>query len=68
MNYEALIEAGILEKVGGWYRILKMDELPSHAKAKISSTRVTKDGQLYKFRAPSKQLVKFMRGWDKRNT
>lgn len=60
IDFDALIQAGILEKHRGWYKIIKMDELPAHAKAKIHKV-ITRDKEtLVKFRAPSKRLAKVL--------
>jgi len=64
IDFDALIEAGILEKKGAWYRVLKNEELPEHAKAKISSMKTDKNGTLVKFRAPSKRLAKIVKPLD----
>jgi hypothetical protein len=35
INFEALIEDGVLERKGGWYKILDITRLPEYAKAQI---------------------------------
>ena len=53
IDFDSLIKAGIMEKQGSWYKILKMDELPSYIEAKISSIRSSRGTTLVKFSAPS---------------
>jgi hypothetical protein len=60
IDFDALIKAGVIEKKGAWYQINKWDELPQHAKVKISVTR-SGNTVLVKFRAPSKRLAKFLK-------
>jgi CRISPR/Cas system CSM-associated protein Csm5 (group 7 of RAMP superfamily) len=36
INFEVLIDQGVLEKKGAWYQVLDMNRLPEHAKAQIS--------------------------------
>lgn len=61
IDFDALIQAGVLEKRRGWYKILKKDELPPHAEAKIHEIRSGNGETLVKFRAPSKRLAKMLR-------
>ena len=58
IDFDALIRAGVLEKHRAWYKILKMDKLPAHAKAKIYKIKTDDKGTLVQFRAPSKRLAK----------
>jgi hypothetical protein len=44
-----LIAAGVLEKDGAWYRILKKDELPKHASMKIKTMQTGPKGVRVKF-------------------
>jgi hypothetical protein len=60
-DFDALIQAGVLEKRRGWYKILKKDELPSHAEAKIHEVRSGNGETLVKFCSPSKRLAKMLR-------
>lgn len=59
INFDELISAGVIEKKGVWYQINKWNELPEHAKAKISTAKSGRP-PLVKFRAPSKRLAKFL--------
>ncbi len=61
-DYDSLVRAGVLKKKDGdWYEIVKLDELPEHARAKISAVT---SGQpiMVKFLAPSKRLEKMVNG------
>lgn len=60
IDFDGLIQAGVLEEHRGWYKILKADELPVHAKAKIHIARTSEKRTLVKFRAPSKRLAKVL--------
>jgi hypothetical protein len=60
IDFDALIQGGVLEKHRGWYKILKKDELPSHANAKINKIQTSDKGTLVKFRAPSKRLARML--------
>lgn len=62
IDFDALIQAGVLEKHRAWYKILKMDELPAHAKAKIYKIKTGDKGTLVQFRKPSKRLAKMLEG------
>jgi hypothetical protein len=42
IDFDALLKAGVLEKDGAWYRVLKMDELPSHATRKVKAMKLDK--------------------------
>ena len=62
IDFDTLIQQGVLEKRRGWYKILKRDALPSHAEAKISEIR-SENGEVFvKLRAPSKRLAKMLKG------
>lgn len=62
IDFDALVQAGVLEKRGGWYAILDFDALPRHAKSKIKSVRTGKEKEmLVKFRAVSKQTKKLFK-------
>ena len=37
LDLDALVADGVLEKKGAWYRIVKPEALPEHAKKKIST-------------------------------
>lgn len=60
IDFDELIQAGIIEKKGAWYQINDWSALPEHAKDKIAQMR-SGDTVLVKFRAPSKRLAKFLR-------
>jgi hypothetical protein len=60
IDFEALIEKGVLEKRRGWYKVNKLSDLPEHAKAKIRKTKSTNEGLFVQFRAPSKRLAKML--------
>jgi hypothetical protein len=62
IDFEELIQAGVLEKRGSWYAIRKFDELPPHAKSKIKSIRQTKNNEfLVKFQPVSKRIEKLFK-------
>lgn len=59
IDFDALVQAGVLEQRGSWYAILNYDALPPHAKSKIKSVRTGKEKELLvKFRAVSKRTEK----------
>lgn len=60
IDFDSLVESGVLEKHRTWYKILKMDELTPHAKAKIRKIKTGEKGTLVQFRAPSKRLAKML--------
>ena len=60
IDFEALIESGILEKSRGWYKVNKFSELPPHAKAKIRKSKSSNEGLFIQFRPPSKRLAKML--------
>jgi hypothetical protein len=62
IDFDALIQAGVLEKHRAWYKILIMDKLPAHAKAKIYKIKTGDKGTLVQFREPSKRLAKMLEG------
>ena len=39
IDFDELIASGVIEKKGAWYQINKWNELPEHAKAKISTVK-----------------------------
>ena len=64
IDFEELVQAGVLVKRGTWYAIRKLDELPSHAKSKIKSIRQTKKNEvLVKFQAVSKRTEKLFKSY-----
>lgn len=52
IDFEKLETLGILTKVGAWYRIHKMKELPKHASDKIYEIAQDSRGTKVKFRKP----------------
>jgi hypothetical protein len=56
IDFDALIKAGVLEKKGAGYRVLKMDELPSHARLQISRTK--SDGKITLVKFKSNKVAK----------
>jgi hypothetical protein len=64
VDFDALVQAGVLEKRKGWYKILKGNELPEHAKAKIYQIKSDSDGKaLVKFSPVDKKLENMLRDW-----
>lgn len=61
IDFEALIQAGVLEKRGSWYKICKKDELPSHANCKIKKLKIKNGEALVLFSPISKRLEKLYR-------
>ena len=43
IDFDALIEAGVLEKQGAWYRVRDFSKLPSHARRKVKEIKLDKD-------------------------
>jgi hypothetical protein len=67
IDFESLINSGVLEKRKGWYKILKLNKLPPHAKAKIHKLQTSSDGGvLVKFQEPSKKLEKMLTNYESR--
>lgn len=69
IDFEALYEAGILEKKGAWYKVLKYKELPSHVKGKIIALKQTTKNNvvtetLVRFSKPRKSLEKMFKNYD----
>lgn len=65
IDFDALMQAGVLEQRGAWYKILKKRDLPSHASKKIQEIRNTKDGEtLVKFRVSTKRAEKMLRDFE----
>ena len=44
LNLEALVESGVLKKVGAWYQILDMKRLPKHVSDHIKAMKSGKNG------------------------
>ena len=55
IDYAGLIQAGIIEKIGPWYKVNDWEGLPEHARAQISNWQ-SGAGMLVKFRKPTKKL------------
>jgi hypothetical protein len=55
VDFDALIKAGILEKQGAWYKLLKIKELPENASIKIHHIQTGPKGILVKFLSPRKR-------------
>jgi len=69
IDFQELIQAGVLEKRGSWYAILKFDELPPHAKRKIKSIKQTKKKEvLVKFQPISKRTEKLYKSYSTSQT
>mgnify|MGYP000114212403 CR=1 FL=1 len=62
IDFEDLIEKGILKKKGAKYKILDMDKLPQHAKDKI--TEFGSDG-IVKFSKATKSAEKLVKDLSK---
>jgi hypothetical protein len=60
IDFAALIQAGVLEKKGAWYKVVKWAELPPHASGKIKSMKQTKDGVFVTFYPVDKKLAKMV--------
>jgi hypothetical protein len=64
IDFEGLVQAGVLVKRGSWYAIRKFDDLPSHARRKIKSIRQTKNNEvLVKFQPISKRTEKLFKSY-----
>ena len=50
INYDELIEKGLISKVGAWYRVNDIRRLPEHVSAKITETFQDQKGIKVKFR------------------
>ena len=55
IDYAGLIQAGVIEKIGPWYKVNDWERLPEHARAQISNWQ-SGAGMLVKFRKPTKKL------------
>jgi hypothetical protein len=60
IDFDQLIKEGVIEKKRGWYKIIKFDELPAHAKSKIREVKNSKGETFVKFNAPSKRLARML--------
>lgn len=49
IDFDALIEQGVLEKSGAWYVVKDMNKLPDYAQAQISGLQTHKNGIKVKF-------------------
>ncbi len=59
IDYDKLIEQGILKKKRGWYKVLKANELPKAVLKKANAIKVMKNGTLLKFHKPTKAILKY---------
>jgi len=57
IDIEGLINDGVIEKKGAWYKILDMERLPSHAKDKITEFA---SGGMVKFSKTTKSAQKLV--------
>jgi hypothetical protein len=57
INIKALIEDRIIERKGGWYKILDMARLPEYAKAQIVVFRSDGKVKFYKSTNSAQRLV-----------
>ena len=65
IDFDVLAREGVLEKHGAWYKILSMDGLPEHAKAKIRVLKTTRKKEvLVKFRRLTRQAEKLLRDYE----
>ena len=55
IDYAGLIQAGVIEKIGPWYKVNDWERLPEHARAQIANWQ-TGAAMLVKFRKPTKKL------------
>lgn len=58
IDFDDLIEKGIIEKRRGWYKVHDLKRLPTHAQSKVSEVKTTQGETFVKFRAPSTSLAK----------
>ena len=56
IDFDALIAAGVLERRGSWYKLLKPDQLPSHAMRKVKSVRTERQQTFLKFHKSAKRV------------
>jgi len=45
IDFEALSKSGLLTKIGAWYAVANMDQLPQNVAARISAVKIGKDGR-----------------------
>ncbi len=55
LDVDELIHAGILEKDGEWYKILKYESLPKHARLKINEFTIRNNKVFAKFVVPKSE-------------
>jgi hypothetical protein len=60
IDFDALIQAGVLEKQGAWYKVIKWGELPPHATGKVKSIKQTNKGMFVTFYPVDKKLAKMV--------
>jgi len=58
IDFDQLIEDGVLEKDGAWYRVLDFKRLPKHASMKIKTLQSGPKGTRVKFRPVTKATMK----------
>jgi hypothetical protein len=61
IDFDQLIEDGILEKDGAWYKIRDPKSLPKHASMKIKSIQTGPKGTRVKFRPVTKSTLNLLR-------
>ena len=60
IDFDQLVNDGIIEKKRGWYKIRNFQELPAHAKAQIRTAKTVNGETFVKFASPSKRLAKML--------
>lgn len=67
IDFDGLIESGVIEKRGAWYKILNMADLPRHALKQAREAKQDKDGKpLLKFPSSTKKAEKMLREFEAR--
>ena len=46
IDFDALVESGVLEKRRGWYKVNDLNQLPPHAKTQIRKSKSSSEGLL----------------------
>ena len=54
VDFADLIRAGVIERRGPWYKVLRWDDLPDHARAQISGWK-SGDELLVRFHSPARK-------------
>jgi predicted RNA-binding protein with PUA-like domain len=60
IDFDSLIEAGVLEEKGDWYKVIKITGLSNQARSKIRRIKIGSKGTFLKFRSPNKKLEKLL--------